>query len=457
MALLSALLIMLVIAGSSWTFVWFMNLEQRRAGIRFRSSAALAAAESGVQRALAVLEGAATADDGAPGQVRALTGTLPLGSLEGQFRVAFQPDPDGAVVVTSAGEVAGISRAVRVRVVLGSPVLMAALWGASVVRLERPPAATVVLPYGAGIGDRPWFHIGAGQEIWFPTTEVSVNDPQVGLDVPAGPLEGVGVEAIALRPPPPGPVRLLLGPEAAITLARERSRVNLEELRVLGVRVEGTVLRAWRFPRPLDIDIDYFKRQAAANTANAAFNEAAGEYLRDADLRDKRDSLYSPIQIDQLLAYVAATGEPFVLQGVVYFGGGLALGENQHLRVVEGSLVVDGGVSLEQGASLQILHSPATRTLPGLIVVGSGGVVLRQQARLWVHGLVFSSEMINVGDGSRLDVVGAVLSNDPALSFRNLASTAVIRYDPAVLGTPGLRVPPGSPVFAWVARWEEIR
>ena len=32
----------------------------------------------------------------------------------------------------------------------------------------------------------------------------------------------------------------------------------------------------------------------------------------------------------------------------------------------------------------------------------------------------------------------------------------VIRYDPAVLGTPGLRVPVDAPVIAWVARWEEL-
>jgi hypothetical protein len=47
-----------------------------------------------------------------------------------------------------------------------------------------------------------------------------------------------------------------------------------------------------------------------------------------------------------------------------------------------------------------------------------------------------------------------MLSNDPGISFRNLG-VVVIRYDPAVLGTPGLDVADGAPVVAWVAAWQE--
>jgi len=32
----------------------------------------------------------------------------------------------------------------------------------------------------------------------------------------------------------------------------------------------------------------------------------------------------------------------------------------------------------------------------------------------------------------------------------------MIRYEPAVLGTPGLRVPEGVPVVAWVAASEDL-
>jgi hypothetical protein len=73
-----------------------------------------------------------------------------------------------------------------------------------------------------------------------------------------------------------------------------------------------------------------------------------------------------------------------------------------------------------------------------------------------VHGLVYINRVINVEEGARVDVVGAIVGNDPSLSFRNHATTVVIRYDPAVLGTPGLRVLREGPVVAWVALWEEL-
>ncbi len=59
-------------------------------------------------------------------------------------------------------------------------------------------------------------------------------------------------------------------------------------------------------------------------------------------------------------------------------------------------------------------------------------------------------------DEARADIVGAALSADRGLSFRNVAATVVIRYDPAVLGTPGLHVAADAPVVAWVAAWEEL-
>jgi len=56
---------------------------------------------------------------------------------------------------------------------------------------------------------------------------------------------------------------------------------------------------------------------------------------------------------------------------------------------------------------------------------------------------------------AQVHIVGSVIGADPVISVNNLAATVVIRYDPAVLGTPGLRVPADAPVVAWVAGWEE--
>ena len=56
MALLAVLVILLAVGGASASFVWLMNQHQARAGDRFRAAAALAAADAGIQRALAILE-----------------------------------------------------------------------------------------------------------------------------------------------------------------------------------------------------------------------------------------------------------------------------------------------------------------------------------------------------------------------------------------------------------------
>jgi hypothetical protein len=113
-------------------------------------------------------------------------------------------------------------------------------------------------------------------------------------------------------------------------------------------------------------------------------------------------------------------------------------------------------VHLGQDAWLEVTHSAATRTLPGILVQDPGALVVAEGARLRVHGLVYANRVIDIGRGARVDVVGAVLGGDQGLSVRNYAATVVIRYDPAVLGTPGLRGAAEAPVVAWVATWEEL-
>jgi hypothetical protein len=69
---------------------------------------------------------------------------------------------------------------------------------------------------------------------------------------------------------------------------------------------------------------------------------------------------------------------------------------------------------------------------------------------------VYASRVFEATEGARVDVVGSVLGRDAGLSLRNHASTVVVRYDPAVLGTPGLRVADADPVIAWVSSWQEL-
>jgi hypothetical protein len=135
----------------------------------------------------------------------------------------------------------------------------------------------------------------------------------------------------------------------------------------------------------------------------------------------------------------------------------LGLTGGQRLQVLDGSLIIEEQLTISDGASLEILHSSATRALPGLLILGSGGLAIADGARLRVHGLVYADGPINVRAGALLDVVGAVIGNDYDISFGNVAATVVIRYDPAVLGTPGLEVPPHIPVAASVVAWDESR
>jgi len=458
-ALLAVLVIIVVIAGSSASFIWFMNQQQTRAGARLRSAAALAVAEAGVHRALSVLE--SVAPDGSPGRIwrpAAYSDVVPEGPFEGRFTLSLTGQDDGAIVITSVGEVAGTTRRLRARVYLASPALLAGLYGTSHIRLERPPAATVVLSYGAGIGDRPWVHIAAGMGVWFATTDVSINDPSVAFAAGPGPVDAPDGSGSATQPRRPGPIRLLLANGADLMLGQGSGfqRVDVQQLRAMGVYLDGVVVRAESLPRLPVVDGAYYQSLAAGNTGNAALNEAAGRYLGDADLARKRDSLYSREEFEEVRTYLHAGVQSSGFRGVVYVKGVASVLAGQRIKIADGALVAEGTVHLGEGAELEVTHSAATRTLPGIITLGEGALVISRDARLRAHGIVYASGTISVAQGARVDIVGALLGDDGALSFRSVGASVVIRYDPAVMGTPGLRAKDDTPPVAWVAAWEEL-
>ncbi|MGQ0571179.1 MAG: hypothetical protein ACT4P5_16885 [Armatimonadota bacterium] len=118
--------------------------------------------------------------------------------------------------------------------------------------------------------------------------------------------------------------------------------------------------------------------------------------------------------------------------------------------------MTESTVHLSPSSQLSLVHTAATRTLPALLILDLGKLTLAQGARLQAHGLVYANRGIEAGDGATFDVVGAVLGNDPGLSFRTSAATTIIRYDPAVLGTPGLLTSEKAPSVVWIASWEEV-
>ncbi len=455
MVLLVVLVILLVVASSSASFIWFMNQQQTRAGTRFRTAAAMAVAEAGVHRALSILE--SVAPNGTPGRFwrpAAHSEILPVATLEGRFTLSAADEAGGAIVVTSAGEVGGVTRRLRARVYLASPALLAALYGAGHVRLERSPAALLILPYGIGATNRPWTHVAVGRGIGF-MTDVSINDPSVPFEAGPGPLDIPGGTS-SPAPAAIDHIRLLLARGADVTVGPENSRIDVRQLRTMGVRMDGTVARAEAFPRAPDVDRAFFQGQAGANTANAGLNEAAGKYTRDEELAQKADSLYSQKQFERLLAYLLSVLDPPSLRGVIYVRGEVTLFERQTVRISDGALITEDTLHLTQAATLEVTHTAATRTLPGLLVLGNGSLIVNRQARLRVHGLVYVNRVIDVWDGARVDAVGALLARNRGISFRNIGARVMIRYDPGVLGTPGLRVHRNSPLVAWVATWEEL-
>jgi hypothetical protein len=299
-------------------------------------------------------------------------------------------------------------------------------------------------------------HIAAGREIWFATTDVSVNDPSAPFEVSAGPVDAPDGTDARARAVKPGPVRLLLAKQADLTVNLDHWRVDVSQLRAMGVRVDGVVHRVEQLPPLPEVDREYFRARARQNTANADINRAAGEFSGDAELLRKTDSVYSPDEWAKVHAYFRTGRRPPRLTGVVYVRGGLSLMGGARLEIADGSLVTESSIHLGQGAVLEVLHSSATRTLPGVLVLDNGALVVMQGARLRAHGLVYTNRIFDVSEGARVDVVGSVAGGDRGLSFRNHAAQVVIRYDPAVLGTPGLRAPADGAIVTWIASWEDL-
>jgi hypothetical protein len=449
---------LVTVGGSSAAFVWFMNQQQARAGARLRAAAATALAEAGVHRAMAILE-SADPDGAGPGRrwrPSAYSETVATGSMPGRFTLSVADAPDGFVLVTSTGDVSGTTRRVRARVALASPALLNALYAMSVIRIEDAPAATIIGPYLLETRDRPWLHMAAGREIWFPAPPASINDGTGNIEWAPGPIDPPGAAGWPTWVARRRPVRLLLANAADLTVNQDHQRADIRLLPTLGIRIDGAVRRTDAFPEPPTVDRDYYRAGAGANVANARLNAAAGRYVGSGELERKRDSLYSATEFGQVRAYLRTSVQIPRMSGVIYVTGGVVFDEDERLDIADGTLVTEGSVHLRQGARLEIAHTAVTRAFPGLLVLDHGALIVGEEARLRVHGLILTSSVFDILRDARVDVVGSVLAGDHGLSFHNAAATVVIRYDPAVLGTPGLITAQDSRVVAWIGAWEEL-
>jgi hypothetical protein len=230
----------------------------------------------------------------------------------------------------------------------------------------------------------------------------------------------------------------------------------VQSLRAAGVRFDGDIARTEPFPEAPDVDRAYFRRLAMENHANARLNAAAGRYAADTTLARKTDSLYTPAAFATVQSYLESARWEHGLYGVVYVSGPAVVQDRGRLKILDGTLVAEGSIQVSQATSLTITHSAAARALPGLLALDEGAVMVDDEARLQVHGILYAGRSLDVGDGARMEVVGAVVGNDPLISFNSFGATVIVWYDPAVLGTPGLRVPAGAPAVVWISAWEEL-
>jgi hypothetical protein len=455
--LLSVLVLFFAIYFSVAAFLWFMSGQQTQAGARYRDAAALSAAEAGIQRALALLE-SPTEEPLSPTARLPLNHTEPIsmGSLSGDFTISVAAGGDGSFTVTSVGAVAGRMRRLEARVTVASPALLAGLYAASVVQFERPSSRAVIAPYNAKLARERWVHVMAGEAIRFIDVTASIINGSAGVEFLRGPLSGPDDSGRACSLGEARTARLAMPRGAELTIGREFERVGAQDLRTMGYRVEEYRTAPERFPAPPRIDRGLYTAMAAANNENAGLNRAAGEFSGDRWLARKLHSVYAPHEASDILRYAAFARSRPVLRGVVYVTGGVELAAGRALAIEDGSLVAERNLVIGEGAELVITHTPRTRTLPGLLILDEGGLLLDQRSRLNAHGLVYVSRSVEMGEGAAVDVVGALLAAHPYVAVRSDGGRLGICYDQAVLGTPGLTVGPRAPVIAWVSDWKEV-
>jgi len=216
----------------------------------------------------------------------------------------------------------------------------------------------------------------------------------------------------------------------------------------------------------LSLDPDAYLNQAADNQGNAAIDKLSG-------LPNKKDSVYTPLEFYQIVAYLADhPGQ--ALHGGLYIAGTLELPQSLDLGGTAGdvTLAVGGDLILDKNARLTNRHdltSVAGRETPGIVVLGlpaadqaplvicggarasgTGRLVLcgGPRQRLTVDGLVYTADGMVVGPGAVVDQIGAMYHNNRGTanpSFASRDATVALRFDPLALSAFGR----GLAILSW--------
>lgn len=415
-------------------FVSSMFLQQRLAGDRYRATAARYLAEAGVEKTLWYLE--REAPDGtrdASWRPRGHSEELQVGDRRGRFTVEVLDEAEGRVAIASTGEVGRVRRAVKAIAKVAPGVLDYALFGAGLVAIDGDQAILSVVE----VRDHclPGVMLASNAEIWFRT-------PGSRLEfVPCGQNEAL------LRIGLPDPLR--------ITVGDAHGRARYVGLREFGVQVGRVDVQTISAEKPPAVDAEALRRRAVKNEANAPLNRAAGEAARRPDLRDQRHSLYTADEFVLLMRYLR--GREGILAGEVYVDGSALIPVDVPLTVSDGFLAVEGGLVIEARARLTVRHSRNARLLPAIVTLGKEGtLVVGEEARVEVDGVIASEWLIDLREGSTTQVIGAVIASAAQLSLRLNNAALRIRYDPLAPGITGLIATGGRRRLVQLS-WQELR
>jgi hypothetical protein len=451
-AVLMVVVVMLILQLIAGVFLARMNAEQRVAGRSARSLAALYLAEAALQRALVMLEQGPPADAASEGLLLPYHEALGAGVLTIE---TIDQRPDGLIAVVVRGEVAGTIRRVQALVRLGPEALGYGIYAREAVSLEGR-SRTYVLQGRGGWGER------RGRAAIATDGEMRLDRP-VALNVFSGravPMrEGEGTDQTLRNDTgsdAPSPlVDLIFTGEPRLRVGLTSIPPRLEDLRehVGEIAVRRITSRTpVAFPA---IDMEFFRRQAETNTANAALNAAAGVFGGYPDLRAKAHSRYSAEDLVAILNYLARSDQRgAALRGVIFVYGPLELRRPGRLTIVDGALIVNGDLTIGNGVTLDVRHGPEAQRLPALIATAVeraqlGSIQIEQGGAAFLDGVVFAEGNVEVLGGV-LDIVGAIA----ARNFVNASGLAMVRRHAAAPATLGIRAA-GSGTTV-VTSWREL-
>ncbi len=459
LALVTVLVLLLVLSMLAGAFVWRMNTNQGQVGRAQRATAALYLAEAGAEKALWELS------HGGPGASRNGEGSL-AGYQEQQGSGRFVIEkmletPEGVFEITVRGEIGDVARRLRVSARLVPKALGLGLYAGDVAAMVRQSRLYVIPVLKTQKASERFGDIGIALQLWVEEEaalnhldgqEVALRDGSVHDYTLFGFSSAIGVDFREREILPDlvvtGEGQLTYGEDAA-----PLSNLSAFRLKYPGIRVRE--LKSEQISMP-GVNLDVYRALARENRGNAGVNKAAGGRMRDHLLSEKMDSLYSQAQFEMMLSYldsenrIRPSGREIRLAGTVFVEGAVKI--SGALRIDDGALVLKGVLSVADQARLEVRHTPASTTLPGVIAFQDGGAIkLAQGSTVIIDGIVLAETGLEAVK-ARLDVSGAILTGQ---GFLNDGSLIVVRYQPTVLGTMGLERT--KDLLVRPLSWQEVR